>query len=104
MRAVVCTELGPLDRLVVEDRALPVAAPWQVVVEVRAAGVNFVDGLICEGKYQIKPATPFVPGGEVAGVVAQLGDGVTGLSVGDPSSSSPGSAASPSSWPSRRCR
>ncbi len=84
MRAVVCAEFGPLDTLVVEDRPDPVAGEGQVVVEVRAAGVNFVDGLICEGRYQLKPQLPFVPGSEVAGVVAEVGPGVAGWSVGDP--------------------
>jgi NADPH2:quinone reductase len=83
MRAVVCPELGPLDSLLIEDR--PPAGPGQgqVVVDVRAAGVNFVDGLICQGRYQIKPATPFVPGSEIAGVVSAVGPGVTGVSEGD---------------------
>ena len=47
-----------------------------MVVDVRAAGVNFVDGLICQGRYQIKPATPFVPGSEIAGEVSAVGPGV----------------------------
>ena len=55
----------------------------QVVVDVRAAGVNFVDGLICQGRYQIKPATPFVPGSEIAGEVSAVGNGVSGIGVGD---------------------
>jgi NADPH2:quinone reductase len=54
-----------------------------VVVDVRAAGVNFVDGLLCQGRYQIKPPTPFVPGGEVAGEVTAVGLGVAGIAVGD---------------------
>ena len=53
------------------------------MVDVRAAGVNFVDGLICQGRYQIKPATPFVPGSEIAGDVAAVGAGVSGIEVGD---------------------
>jgi NADPH2:quinone reductase len=83
MRAVVCTELGPLESLVTEDR--PTAAPGQgqVVVDVRAAGVNYVDGLICQGRYQLKPTAPFVPGSEIAGEVSALGPGVAGVRVGD---------------------
>jgi NADPH2:quinone reductase len=54
-----------------------------VVIDVAAAGVNFVDGLICQGRYQLKPPTPFVPGSEVAGTIRSLGPGVTGWSVGD---------------------
>lgn len=83
VRAVVCRELGPLDNVVVEQRDEPVAGPGQVVVSVRAAGVNFVDGLICQGRYQMRPPAPYVPGGEIAGEVASLGDGVTGVQVGD---------------------
>jgi len=54
-----------------------------VVVDVRAAGVNFVDGLICQGRYQIKPPVPFVPGSEIAGVVLATGAGVAGVEPGD---------------------
>lgn len=83
MRAVVCGELGPLETLAIEDSPSPSASEGQVVVDVRAAGVNFVDGLICQGRYQIKPATPFVPGSEIAGDVAAVGPGVSGIEVGD---------------------
>jgi NADPH2:quinone reductase len=83
MRAVVCPELGPLEGLVLEERESPVPGEGHVVVDVRAAGVNFVDGLICQGKYQIKPPTPFVPGSEVAGQVSAIGAGVGGFEVGD---------------------
>jgi NADPH2:quinone reductase len=83
MRAVVCHELGPLETLVVEDQPPPSAGEGQVVVDVRAAGVNFVDGLICQGRYQIKPATPFVPGSEIAGEVSAVGPGSGGISIGD---------------------
>jgi NADPH:quinone reductase len=77
LRVVVCPELGPLGHLVVEERAEPVPGPGEVLVAVRAAGVNYVDGLMCQGRYQIKPPTPYVPGGEVAGEVLALGEGVT---------------------------
>jgi NADPH2:quinone reductase len=83
MRAVVCNEFAPIDRLVLEDRPDPTPGPGKVVVAVRAAGVNFVDGLFVQGKYQIKPPLPFTPGGEVAGDVVAVGDGVTGVAVGD---------------------
>lgn len=82
MRAVVCKELGTLDNVVVEERSVPEVGPGQVLVEVRAAGVNFVDGLICQGRYQMRPATPFVPGGEIAGEVVAVGDDVTRVAVG----------------------
>ncbi len=83
MRAVVCRKLGPLETLVLEEQDPPVAGEGQVVVDVRAAGVNFVDGLICQGRYQIKPPVPFVPGGEIAGEVSDIGPGVTGVGRGD---------------------
>src|SRR5487761_1181161 len=82
MRAVVCKELGTLDNVVVEERSVPEVGPGQVLVEVRAAGVNFVDVLICQGRYQMRPATPFVPGGEIAGEVVAVGDDVTRVAVG----------------------
>ena len=83
MRAVVCRELGPLDGVVVEERPEPSPGPGQAVVAVRAAGVNYVDGLICQGRYQMKPPTPYVPGGEIAGDVLAVGEGVHGVAVGD---------------------
>ncbi|MGD0392159.1 MAG: NADPH:quinone oxidoreductase family protein [Acidimicrobiales bacterium] len=83
MRAIVCRELGPLETLVLEERDPPVPGEGQVVVDVRAAGVNFVDGLICQGRYQIKPPVPFVPGSEIAGVVVEIGPGVDGIDRGD---------------------
>lgn len=83
MRRVVCQELAPLDRLVIEDGPDPEPAPGQVLVAVRAAGVNFVDALFVQGRYQIKPPLPFTPGSEVAGDVLALGEGVDGLEVGD---------------------
>lgn len=83
MRAVVCQELGPVERLRVEEGEEPQAGPGTVVVGVQAAGVNYVDALFVQGEYQIKPATPFVPGGEVAGRIAAVGDGVEDWAVGD---------------------
>jgi len=83
MRAVVCQQFGPLDTLVLEEQESPVPGAGQVVVELKAAGVNFVDGLICQGSYQIKPPTPFVPGSEIAGQVSAVGPGVSGIGVGD---------------------
>ena len=83
MRAVVCSEFAPIDQLTIEERPDPTPGPGKVVVAVRAAGVNYVDGLFVQGKYQIKPPLPFTPGGEVAGDVVAIGEGVKGLSVGD---------------------
>jgi NADPH2:quinone reductase len=83
MRAVLCKQYGPPSSLVVEEVASPEAGPNQVVVSVHACGVNFPDTLIIEGAYQFKPPLPFSPGGEVAGIVKQVGAGVTGWQVGD---------------------
>jgi NADPH2:quinone reductase len=83
MKAVLCKELGMPDKLVVEDVPSPNAAPGQVVVSVKACGVNFPDTLIIQGKYQFKPEMPFSPGGEVAGVVKQIGEGVKRVKPGD---------------------
>jgi len=83
MRAVVCHRLGPLEALVIEDGPAPEAGDGQVVVDIAAAGVNYVDGLICQGRYQLKPPTPFVPGSEIAGRVSAVGLGVSGIEAGD---------------------
>ena len=77
MRRVVCREFGPLDGLFVEEAPDPVARSGEVVIAVRAAGVTFVDALLAQGGYQLKPPLPFTPGGEVAGVVVAMGDGVS---------------------------
>ena len=83
MRAVVCTSFAPLDQLVIEERPSVPLAAGQVRVRVTAAGVNFVDALLVQGLYQIKPPLPFVPGGETVGIVTELGEGVTSHSLGD---------------------
>ncbi len=83
MRAVVCEEFAPIDQLVLRERPDPEPGPGKVVLAVRAAGVNFVDGLFVQGRYQIKPPLPFTPGGEVAGDVVAVGSGVDGVAVGD---------------------
>ena len=83
MKAVLCKELGPPEKLVVEEVPSPKAGKGQVVVAVKAAGVNFPDTLIIQGKYQFKPEPPFSPGGEVAGVIKQVGEGVSGWQPGD---------------------
>ncbi len=83
MRAVLCKEYGPPDSLVVEDVPSPKPKKGQYVISVKAAGVNFPDVLIIQNKYQFKPPLPFSPGGEVAGVVKEVGEGVTNVKVGD---------------------
>ena len=67
MRKVVAASFGSLSELRVVEETDLVPAPGQVVIEVQAAGVNFVDGLIVEGRYQVTPPLPYTPGSEVAG-------------------------------------
>lgn len=83
MKALVCNELGPTDNLTLEERPTPVPGKGEILVDVKAAGVNFPDVLTVQGKYQFKPELPFVPGVEVAGIVAGVGEGVTSRKVGD---------------------
>ena len=83
MKAVLCKEIGMPEDLVVEDVPSPRPGKGQVALSVKAAGVNFPDILIIQGKYQFKPEFPFSPGGEVAGVVKEAGEGVTSLKPGD---------------------
>ena len=83
MKAVLCKAYGPPEELVLEDVAPLTPAKGQVVLDVKACGVNFPDTLIIQGKYQFKPEMPFSPGGEVAGVVKSLGEGVEGVRVGN---------------------
>ncbi|KAB2950615.1 MAG: NADPH:quinone oxidoreductase family protein [Rhizobiaceae bacterium] len=83
MRAVLCRAFGPVEDLRLEDVASPVAGQGMLCVSIEACGINFFDGLAVQGQYQTKPPFPFSPGGEVAGVVTALGEGVEGLSLGD---------------------
>src|SRR5215475_3515563 len=84
MRAVLCRRFGPPETLAVEDLPSPLPGPGEVRVRVKAAGVNFPDALIIEDKYQIKPPLPFSPGGELAGVVDAVGEGVKRFQTGQP--------------------
>lgn len=83
MKAIVCKDWGPPDSLALEQLPDPLPGPGQVLIEVKAAGVNFPDVLTVQGKYQIKPPLPFVPGNEFAGVVRAVGPGVTAHAPGD---------------------
>src|ERR1700716_1796353 len=83
MKAVLCKQYGPPETLVVEDLPSPRAGPGEAVVSVKAASVNFPDILIIQNKYQFKPPLPFSPGSEAAGVVKDVGDGVTSVKPGD---------------------
>jgi NADPH:quinone reductase len=83
MKAVLCTRYGTPDDLIIADLPDPVAGPGEAVVRVAAAALNFFDLLITAGKYQFKPAFPFSPGAEFAGVVESTGPDVTELAAGD---------------------
>ncbi|MFT5443346.1 MAG: NADPH2:quinone reductase, partial [Myxococcota bacterium] len=83
MKAVVCKQFGPPENLVVEELDDPKAGDGQLVIDVRAAAVTFPDALMLEDKYQFKAAPPYIPGGEVAGVVSEVGAGVSDFAVGD---------------------
>ncbi|WP_313553680.1 NADPH:quinone oxidoreductase family protein [Stutzerimonas nitrititolerans] len=83
MKAVLCKAFGPAENLVVEDLDSPQIKKGEVLLDVHAAGVNFPDTLIIEGKYQFKPPFPFSPGGEAAGMVAAVGEKISHLKVGD---------------------
>lgn len=82
MRAVMCREFGPPSSLTVEEIDPPVAGAGEVVVAIKAAGLNFYDTLIIRDRYQYKAPMPFSPGGELAGVVTAVGDGVDPAWVG----------------------
>ena len=83
MRALLSTAPGGPETLVLDELPDPVAGPGQVVIAVKACSINFPDVLIIEDKYQFKPQRPFAPGGEIAGVVESLGEGVTQWQIGD---------------------
>src|SRR6266404_4640957 len=90
MKALLCREFGPIDRLRVEEVPSPRPGPADVVVEVRASSLNFPDALMVQGLYQVKPPLPFSPGMELAGVVGEVGEDVRGLKRGDRVIASPG--------------
>jgi NADPH2:quinone reductase len=83
MRAVRSHEPTGPSSLRVDELPDPTPGPGEVLVEVKAAGVNFPDVLLSYGKYQFKPPPPFIPGGEAAGVVTAVGAGVSSVAVGD---------------------
>ena len=83
MKAYLCREFGPVESHKVEEIEDPRAEAGQVVVDVKAAGVSFPDVLIVQGKYQFQPPFPFSPGGEIAGVISEVGEGVVDWKVGD---------------------
>ena len=83
MKAILCKQFGPPESLVLEDVPSPTPGPGEVVVSMKAASVNFPDVLIIQNKYQFKPPLPFSPGSELAGVVKEVGQGVSNVKPGD---------------------
>ncbi len=82
MKAIVCAQFAPIEMLSYGDAPSPEAAPGEVLIDVAAAGVNYPDVLIVQGKYQTKPELPFVPGSEASGRIAAIGAEVEGWSIG----------------------
>ena len=74
MKAILCKEYGPAEKLVIDEVPSPEVKGRGVKVRVKAAGLNFPDTLIIENKYQLKPSLPFSPGGEMAGEVIEVGE------------------------------
>ncbi len=93
MKALVCRAFGPIENLRVEEIPAPVPGPGQLLIDVHAASINFPDALMVQGLYQVKPAVPFTPGAELAGVVAAVGENVDAFRPGDRVIASPGTGA-----------
>ena len=83
MRAVLCHAWGPVEGLQLGEAPLPIPADGEVLIAVKAAGINYADAIMIAGHYQTKPQLPFSPGLEAAGIVAVCGDGVTRFRPGD---------------------
>jgi NADPH2:quinone reductase len=83
MRAVICRAWGPVDDLKLEDVAPPAPGKGQLVIDVKATGVNYADAIMVAGNYQTRPPFPFSPGLETAGIVTRCGEGVTRFRTGD---------------------
>ncbi|PKP87620.1 MAG: NADPH:quinone oxidoreductase, partial [Alphaproteobacteria bacterium HGW-Alphaproteobacteria-16] len=83
MRALLSREVGGPETLTIGELPDAVAKPGEVVVAVKACAINYPDVIIIEDKYQFKPPRPFAPGGEIAGIVESVGEGVTDLKPGD---------------------
>src|SRR5262245_24902628 len=83
MKALLCTHYGPPEEMELSEIPSSVPGKGQVLIAVKACGVNVPDALMVADKYQFRPPLPFSPGGEVAGVVRALGEGADGVKVGD---------------------
>ena len=83
MKSLICNQFGPLSDVVLEQKPTPEPGKGEILIDIKASGINFPDLLMIKGDYQFKPEVPFVPGAELAGVVSALGDGVSSFKVGD---------------------
>ena len=83
MKAIVCNNFGPIKDIQYKDVEDPKIEDNSVIIDVKSIGVNFPDGLLVQGKYQLKPETPFTPGMEVAGQVIEIGSKVSKFKIGD---------------------
>ena len=83
MRGLIIHEFGPISSHYIEDFDDPLASNGEVVVDVHAIGLNFPDTLMVQGKYQMWPERPFVPGRDAAGIISAVGEGVTNFKIGD---------------------
>ena len=83
MKALLCTAFGPLEHLAIREIEPPRPGPHQVLIDVKAASLNFPDVLMAQGLYQVKPPIPFSPGTEIAGVIVEVGTDVRGFKAGD---------------------
>ena len=84
MKTIICENFGPLDTLVYKEVDIPeIKNSDDIIIKVFSSGVNFPDGLLVQGKYQLKPPVPFTPGMEVSGEVFKIGSGVTEFKIGD---------------------
>jgi len=83
MKAIICKEFTSFKDLQLAEMPDPIAKPGHVVIDVKAAGLNFPDLLLIAGKYQMKPPLPFVPGSECSGIISAIGEGVENWQIGD---------------------
>lgn len=84
MKALVCEAFGPIEQLTYREVPDPVPGPGEAVIDVKAIGINFADALVIEGRYQVKPSVPFIPGTEIGGDIKALGADIENLKIGDP--------------------
>ena len=83
MKAIVCNDFGPIENIEYKEVDEPKIDKDSIIINVKSVGVNFPDGLLVQGKYQLKPETPFIPGMEIAGEVIEIGSNVRNFKLGD---------------------